>query len=263
MGRSAGNMLLAEDAQIMRNAVWAATRYLGIRLQDLERGGTWVTAAMRKSSPMSVKTAERLFRAVHPPDEALVKGKSPQGMPMDEAWAAIERNRETPEGSPLPSDPAFEYIGYMLEAQRIVNSYAHALPGSTIFVIPGTACSNATALVDSVIKDLPTGAVSEKLKRGLVKHSADFFELAERPLARPDRKALLQQLYVVGLSNRFELLNEIDKAFPEEKVFDGLMPAINAWTAAQRRRSEQCEPKKLAARKKRRVAMPRIRDSLK
>ena len=58
MGRPPAIMLLPKDAQVVRDAVTAATRYYGIRQQDL---GSWVIAAMRKSATMSVKPLNDCF----------------------------------------------------------------------------------------------------------------------------------------------------------------------------------------------------------
>jgi len=236
-GRPRGNMLIPEHAEKVRAAVRLGLRRFGIRMEDLDPEGSWVIGAMRTGTKLSAEQAERLFRLVQQPDAGLVKGKNPQGMSFEEAQAAIERFKDDPEKNPLPSDITIEWIGAMQEAAQIVHSYLNPLPGSTFFVTPGTAKSNATAIVESFLEEPGAGGMSASAARALLQHLEYYFSVAERPLRHPDQKALLKQLTTLGLVNRFELADVIDKAFPEEQLFDP-MPTINALDAAEKRRSE-------------------------
>lgn len=244
LGRPPAIMLIAKDSAIVREAVKAATRYYGIRLQGLDKESSWVTPAMRKSTPMSVETAERLFRKVQQPDESLVKGKPAKGMSLRDAQTAIERNAEDPETNPLPlQDPAFEYICKMSEAAKVVNAYARPMPGSTLFIIPGTSQPMAEALVESFVDEIPRGAFGEQLQRRLIDHLSFYFQVAERPLKEIPNKPLLDNLNRLGQLNRFDLANELGKSFPEEELYDPLPRAvIEALIAAEAQRTAKPNP---------------------
>ncbi|MGC2074835.1 MAG: hypothetical protein WA728_02150, partial [Xanthobacteraceae bacterium] len=217
LGRPPAIMLLPQDAAIVRDAVKAATRYYGIQQQDL---GSWVTAAMRKSVEMSVETAERLFRLVQQPDASLVKGKPAKGIPLLELQTAIERHREDPGNNPWPQDPAMDYILKMFEAAKVVNNHAKPMPGSTLFVVPGTSQRMAEELVESFVDELSNETFSEQLQRRLVDHLSFYFKVAERPLKEVENKALLDKLRTLGMLNRVDLANEAGKSFPEEELYD-------------------------------------------
>ena len=257
-GRPRGNMLLAEDAEIVRSAVKAATRYFGIRLQDLDRGGKWVTVAMRNASPLSVEIAERLFLAVQRPDKLLVRGKPAQGPSLLETQKAIELHRNDPAAHPLQQNPAMDYINAIFAAARVVELYARPMPGSNIFVIPGTALSLAKAIIDAIVEDLPPQIVGARSRRKLVERLAFYLDLSERPLRGVDGKALLPQLLKLGLHNRRELTSAINEQMPEENFFD-IGPAVDALATAEEQRSAEPDSAAKRTRRKRQVVMPRIR----
>jgi hypothetical protein len=242
-------MLLPKDAVIVREAVKAATRYYGIRQQDL---GGWVTAAMRKSAAMSVESAERLFLVVLLPDASLVKRKRAKGMPLLDAETAIKLHAEDPETNPLPQDPAVEYKLKMFEAERVVSEYARPMLGSTLFVIPGTSQRMAELLIESFTEEAQGLVFGEELQRRLVGHLSYYFEVAERPLKELKNKTLLDNLRKLGLLNRLDITNELRKSFPEEELYDPIpQMVIDARTAAETQRNVKPNPTPAPPRRKR------------
>ena len=247
-GRPLAPTLLPKDAASVRDAIKAATRYYGIRLQDI---GTWATAAMRKSTPMSIETAERLFLAVYQPDASLVKEKPAKGMPRLEAEAAIKRNAEDPEANPLPEDPAIEFVLKMFEAAQVINNYARPLPGSTLFVIPGTSQRMAELLVESFVEELSGQVFSEELQRKLEDHLSTYFKVAERALREIEHSTLLESLKSLGVLSRVDLTNEFGKLVPEEQLYDPIPRAVTeAVTAAEERRNTKPNPQPAPPQKK-------------
>ena len=165
-------------------------------------------------------------------------------MSLEEAQRAIERFKANPEGSPLPADLTIEYICAVIEAAQIVNSYSSPLPGSTFFGMPGTALSNATALVDSFLEEPGAKGISRTAARSLVEHLAYYFEVAERPLAHPEQEELRNRLGVLALANRFEL-DQATRNLDTGEETTGAAPIANALIDAERRRSElRAKPKK-------------------
>ena len=207
---------------------------------------------MRKSAEMSVETAERLFRTVQQPDASLVKGKPAKGMPLLEAQAAIKRHAEDPETNPLPQDPTIEYIHKMFEAARVIDNYARPMPGSTLFVIPGTSQQMAEVLVETFAEEVPGLTFGEELQRRLVDHLSFYFKVAERPLRELQNKTLLDRLGDLGLLNRFDLTDELGKSFPEEELYDPIpRTVIEALVAAEAQRNVKPNPKPAAPKRKR------------
>jgi hypothetical protein len=242
-------MLLPADAQIVRDSVTAATRYYGIRQQDL---GSWVIAAMRRSGEMSVETAERLFLKVLLPDPSLVKGKRAKGMPLLEAEAAIKLHVEDPATNPLPQDPAVEFKLKMFEAERVVSEYARPFSGSTLFVIPGTSQRMAELLIESFTEEVQDLVFGEELQRRLVAHLSYYFELAERPLKEIQNKTLLDNLRTLGLLNRLDITNELRKSSSEEELYDPIpQRVIDARTAAETQRNVKTNPTPAPRKRKR------------
>jgi hypothetical protein len=249
MGRPPAIVLLPDDAQIVRDAVTVATRYYGIRQQDL---GSWVIAAMRKSAEMSVETAERLFRSVLLPDASLVKRKRAKGMPLLDAETAIKLHVENPEANPLPKDPAVEYKLKMFEAERLVSEYARPMLGSTLFVIPGTSQRMAELLIESFTEEAQGLVFGEELQRRLVGHLSYYFEVAERPLKEIQNKPLLDNLRKLGLLNRLDITNELRKSFPEEELYDPVPQTVtDARTAAETQRNVKANPTPAPRKRKR------------
>jgi hypothetical protein len=244
VGRPPSAMLFPNDAATVRDAVKAATRYYGIRVQDLDKESNWVTTAMRKSTEMSTETAERLFRRVQQPDAALVKAKPAKGMSLREAQAVIERFKEDPEANPLPQDPTLDYILKMFEAARVVNNYARPFPGSTLFVTPGTSQRMAELLVESFVEEIPGRVFSEELRNLLVGHLSFYFRLAERPLRDVQNKALLDNLNVVGQVNRFLVTTQLSESLPQEELYDPVPGVVmGALIAADTQRTAKPNPK--------------------
>jgi hypothetical protein len=249
MGRPPAIVLLPDDAQIVRDAVTAATRYYGIRQQDL---GSWVIAAMRKSAEMSVETAERLFRRVQQPDASLVKGKPAKGMTLLDAQSVIKLHAEDPEANPLPEDPAIEYVLKMFEVARVVNYYARPMPGSTFFVLPKTSRQTAEAIVESFAEETQGLVFGDEVRRKLVEHLSFYFEVAERPLREVQNKTLLDNLGKLGLLNRFDLANELGKSYPEEELYDPVPGTIiEALVTAETQRNVKTNPAPAPRKRKR------------
>jgi hypothetical protein len=131
----------------------------------------------------------------------------------------------------------------VIEAAQIINFYVAPLPGSTFFSMPGTALSNAKNVVDSFIEEPASKGMSSGVARALVDHLTYYFDVAERPLRHPERRALVEQLSTVALANRFDLEHETRNASPAEPNRD-TMEIIDAITAAEKRRAECIPPKK-------------------
>ena len=237
MGRPAAIMLLPKDAQIVRDAVTAATHYYGMRQQDL---GSWVIGAMRKSAAMSVEIAERLFCLVLLPDASLVKRKRAKGMSLLDAETVIKLHVEDSATNPLPQDPAVEYKLKMFEAERVVSEYARPCLGSTLFVIPGTSQRMAELLIESFTEEAQDLVFGEELQRRLVSHLSYYFEVAERPLKEIQNKTLLDNLRILGLLNRLDITNQLRISFPEEELYDP-SPSKGNRCADRCRYATQCE----------------------
>ena len=238
-GRPPAQTLLPKDADILRAAAKAATRYFGIRLQDLSAS---VAAAIRSKKPMSIETAERVYQAIRRPDALLVKGKPAKGISFLDAQTAIEKYREDPEANPLPKeDPIFRYMERISEAAVVVNNYARPMVGSTLFVIPGTSQRMAELLVEMFVDEAP-GVLGEESQHKLVDLLSHYFKVAERPLREPENKPLLDKLSALGWLNRIDLENELSKSAPREQLTDREI-VVAALTAAEKRRVETPNPK--------------------
>ena len=150
VGRPPSAKLSANDAEVIRCAVRTATSYFGIPIGRLDRGASWVAAAMRGDSTMTASVAERLFRLVQHPDISLIGEKTPQGPSLAETQRAIDLHTADPEGSPLNQTPTLEYLNLIFSAARTIERYARAIPGSVLFVLPGSARAVAQSLTDEI-----------------------------------------------------------------------------------------------------------------
>jgi hypothetical protein len=237
-GRPPAQTLLPGDATILKAAAKAATRYYGIRQQDL---GASIALAIRSRKPMSVKSAEQMYQACQQPQARLVKRKPAKGMSMIDAQAALEKYKEDPEANPLPKDPIFEYMERMYKAAVVVNNYARPQPGSTLFVIPGTSQRLAELLVESFVEEAP-GVLGAESQHALVDLLSHYFKVAERPLRETANKHLLDKLIALGWLNRIDLTNELSKSVPREQLSDRELVVV-ALTAAENQRAETPNPK--------------------
>ena len=237
-GRPPAQTLLPEDADKLKVAAKAAARYYGIRHQDLSSS---VAAAIRSNEPMSVETAEEVYRVVQRPDPSLVKRKPAKGMSFEDAQIALEQYNADPAAHPLPkNDPIFDYVNRMFEAAVVVNNYARPMPGSTLFMLPGTSQRMAEQLVESFVDDAP-GVLGVESQHKLVDLLSHYFKVAERPLREAANKPLLDSLIALGWLNRIDLENELSRHFPREGLSDRDL-VTEALTRANEQRAARPNP---------------------
>jgi hypothetical protein len=261
LGRPRANKLSPQDAELVRCAVRASTRYFGITIKGLDNGASWVAAAMRTGSAMTATTAERLFLLVQKPDKNLVGRKRPQGPSMGETQQSVDRHSADPDAYPLNQTPTLEYIHLIFTATRIIELYARPFPGSVFFVLPGAAQGVAESLADELADTEILGKIGRSRRRKLVEFLSFYFELGERPLKTETGRGVLGTLNALGVAYTRQTAAQINQALPEENVSDP-MPAVNSLIEAEAAREKMLAGKwsKKVARKKRRVVMPRIRD---
>jgi hypothetical protein len=261
-GRPPSNKLSSDDAELVRGAVRAATRYFGIAIKDLDGGASWVAAAMRKGSPLTVSVAERLFRLVQQPDEKLIGKKPPQGPSFEETQTAIDRHSEDPENCPLEQTPTLAYINLMFTAARTVERYARAFPGSVLFVLPGSARSVAESPAGEMADAQILGQIGPSRRRKLIDFLHFYFKLGETPLRTEEGQKILGTLNSLGIVHNLKTAAEINRALPDEH-FNDPMPGLEAlWGAEMRRNEVLASPKKRRARRKRKATLRRNVDAL-
>lgn len=262
-GRRPPVMLSPEHAAVVRRAVKTATRYYGIKISDLADGSRWVTTAMRSSTPLSLDVAVRLYRLVQVPPAHLTGKKPPQGPSLAEIAPTVLRFRDDPIANPIPDNATSAYLDSIFEAAAILNLYVTPFPGSAIFVVPGIASSLAQSLVDSFMQEITRAQMTKAAREKLVLFLEHAFKTAERPLYTEYGRQLLPHLMRLGVANRREFTRLISEQFPDQ-ISDDFETRLSAHVDAEERRLSalQKEPKK-RARRKRRLTMPRIRDSLK
>ena len=267
-GRPLAPKLSVNDAELVRCAVRATTRYFGIPIGQLGGGAGWVGEAMRSGNPMTATTAERLFRLAQQFDLGLIGRKSPQGPSLAETQRAIDSHTADPKGCPLYQTPTLEYLNPNFPGTRTVERYARAFPGSVLFVLPGSAQAVAESLADEInhaqiYAQIP-GQIGRSERRKLVEFLSFYFGLAERPLKTPKGQKILGTLNVLGIEHNAQTLANVKKALPQDNFAD---PAptldwlIEAETQREKILAETAAKKR--PRSKRKVIMRRIKDSLK
>ncbi|MCL5258702.1 MAG: hypothetical protein M1314_03045 [Firmicutes bacterium] len=199
----------------MRNAVKAATRYYGIRLQDLGGNG-WMIAAMRTKAPMSVETAQRLMEIIREPRPGLVGRKRPQGTSVAEVLkSAIAANELEKSGGPsamesaaaLKDNAGAQYIADTLMASLTLQRYVIPTPGTAVFVMPGASRSVAENLTHL----LPLGNVGKQRSRAITETLERYFKLGEEPLQTNLGKRLIPRLTVLSLIRNLNVATERHK----------------------------------------------------
>jgi hypothetical protein len=264
-GRPAAHALLPEHAAVVRRAVKAAARYFGIQSTKLGDSPAGVREAMRTESPLTVRTAVKLFRAVQQPSAELTAKKRPQGPSLEEMQNALLRFRDDPLANPLPNNAAIDYLVAMSEAAAIINLYHCPLPGSSMFVMPGVSGPLAEAMADAFVEELPRKVLIAETRRKLVHFLTHTFQVAERPLCGKDGKPLLPHLMRLAVANRREIELIIFQQLPDQVAEErrNIAATLEALDAAETHRSEALKnPAKKPPRKERKPKMRRIRDAL-
>jgi hypothetical protein len=200
-GRPSNINIDAEDAKILRETVKLHARYFGIRLKDLGPG--WITAAMRKKAPLSVETALALLKCITYPDSKLVGKRHPQGTSNKEVFELVIDRTKAAEGSPKPGsfedvkdDVGFRRYGFVNFASLIMQKYQLPMPGTAVFVMPGTARIVAAKLAEL----LPLEGVGKQRRREIIEALGDYFELGEKPLRAELGKELVPRLTYLSLA---------------------------------------------------------------
>jgi hypothetical protein len=214
MGRPSSINVTPEDAEILRNAVKIACRYFGVRLQDLG-SGSWIAQAMRKKAPMSVDTALALLDIIARPPRKLVGKRRPQGTSVQNVVAQVKQKlSERGDGlrpgdvADLKDDIAAQYYGHANFAALIMQKYQLPVPGTAVFVMPGTSRLVAAQLTDL----LPLGYLGKQRRRDIVETLERYFELGEKPLATDFGKELVPKLTYLSLGENLRAVADIASA---------------------------------------------------
>ena len=212
MGKSRGgrptNVTIADDdATIIRKALKATVRYYGIRLQDLGPE-SWIAHAMRTKASMSVETALLFLAYITRPNPKLVGKKRPQGSTTKEAFERFlelglgEENapRELP--AALMDDAAAQYYAWSSMAALVMQKYQTPLPGTAVFVMPGTS----RLVVQKLLPFLPLGNLGRATVRRIAESLERYFELGERPLQTDLGKRLVPRLTYLSLGENLRVV---------------------------------------------------------
>jgi hypothetical protein len=204
---------------------------------------------------MSVATALKLYHVAERPKSDLVANKKPKGPSMAEIWQDCLDHVKDP-SIKIERNATVEYLGGMFIAARTLERYS-PLPGSAFFVLPGAGRS----IAESLANDLAAFGIGAQRRREIADYFAEIFRRAEEPLRTDVGEELIPRLIFLAMINNFTLLAENPEAGSDHA--DKILEAIEAVSSAEKQRSGgQGNAKKPAARKKRRVVMPRIKDQL-
>jgi hypothetical protein len=213
VGRPLSINIAPDDAKLLREAVKLASRYYGIRLQDLG-ASSWITAAMRKKAAMSIDTALALLEFISHPPPALVGKKRPQGTSIpsvvQQLKQSLDQNGVGLQLQPddlerLKGDIAAQYYAYANFAGLLMQKYQLPLPGTAVFVMPGTARLAAAKLAEL----LPLDHLGRQRKRDIVETLEFYFELGEKPLESELGKKLIPRLTYLSLAENLRTMADI------------------------------------------------------
>jgi hypothetical protein len=226
-GRPQNITIAPEDAKILRDAVKLTAKYFGIRLQDLG-DPSWMAAAMRKKAPMSVETAFELLDIITHPKPELVARKRPQGSStamvmrtlLEKSADAESRGDQDYEWA--KEDVAAQYFAFCNFAGLIMMKYKMPLPGTAVFVMPGTS-----RLVASMLTSLlPLDTLGKKHRREVTETLERYFELGEKPFATVLGKEIVPRLTYASLA---ENLRETAKTLKADGWQPEHLDSLERW----------------------------------
>ncbi|MGA8098217.1 MAG: hypothetical protein WB810_06110 [Candidatus Cybelea sp.] len=187
---------------------------------------------------MSVETALLFLAYITRPNPKLVGKKRPQGSTTKEAFERFlelglgEENapRELP--AALMDDAAAQYYAWSSTAALIMQKYQTPLPGTAVFVMPGTS----RLVVQKLLSLLPLGNVGKATVRRIAEALERYFELGERPLRTDLGKRLVPRLTYLSLGENLRVV--ADDLDADGLRDDGLKQLTDL--ANNVRRSETC-----------------------
>jgi hypothetical protein len=228
-GRPPSVTITPEDAKIVREAAKLAARYYGMRLQDLGPKGGWITSAMRTKAAMSTETALALLKLIVHPKPGLVATRRPQGTPTrDVLRRFVDIQNETGQTPPPESydevkdDVGARFMAFANMAGLLLQKYQMPIPGTAVFVMPGTSRLVARKLIEV----LPEGSVKKQRLREIEDVLARYFELGERPLRAELGKELIPRLTILSLA---ENLSETARFLTEDGWPPDAFTELETW----------------------------------